>query len=145
MAREIRKDGAVKFVKKAEEFYYSSLENYQKTRYNASAFDSTQPIILANDAFTIFVLGRRASNLLTDASRLSVNREAIQMHIEAAGGKESKREILAEALEKRSEFGYTDRDCKESESNLLLVRAKRFIDWTKVKTNFEEAKIGEKK
>ena len=127
MAREIRKDNAAKFIKKAEEFYYSSLENYQKGRYNASAFDSTQAIILANDAFTIFVLGRRASK---------DHREAIQMHITASGGKESKREILTEALEKRSEFGYTDRDCKESEANLLLVRVKRFIDWTKGKIDF---------
>lgn len=122
MAREIRKDDAMKFIKKA--------------RFNASAFDASQSIMLANDAFTIFVLGRRASK---------DHREAIQLHIAASAGKESKREILAEALEKRSEFGYTDRDCKDSEANLLLVRAKRFIDWTKGKTGFEEAKTSEKK
>ncbi|MDI6721638.1 MAG: hypothetical protein QMD85_04565 [Candidatus Aenigmarchaeota archaeon] len=39
MAREVRKGEAKKFIKKSEEFYYSALENYQKARYNASAFD----------------------------------------------------------------------------------------------------------
>jgi len=54
MAREVRKDEAVKFIKKAEEFYSSSLENYQKGRFNASIFDSSQSVILANDALCIF-------------------------------------------------------------------------------------------
>ena len=133
MAREIRKDDASKFIKKAEEFYQSAMENYQKGRLNASAFDSSQSIILANDAFTIYALGRRASK---------DHREAIQMHITASGGKESKRDILAEALEKRSEFGYTDRECKDSEANLLLVRTKRFIEWAKGKINYEEPTKG---
>ena len=40
-------------------------------------------------------------------------------------------EIIAEALEKRSEFGYTEKEGTEREANLLLVRAKRFLDWVK--------------
>ena len=68
------------------------------------------------------------------------------MHIAASGGKESKRDILAEALEKRSEFGYTDRDCKESEANLHLMMTNRFIDWDKTRTAFiEETKNRQKK
>lgn len=120
----IRKDDAGKFARKSEEFYYSALENYQKARYNACAFDSTQCVILANDAFCIFSLGRRASK---------DHREAIQLHVQASGGKDPKKEILAEALEKRSEFGYTERNCREKEANLLLVRAKRFMDWVRAK------------
>lgn len=122
MAREVRKDEALKFVKKSEEFYTSSLENYQKGRYNACIFDSSQSVILANDAFCIFYLGRRASK---------DHREAIQLHIQASFGKQSKKEIVAEALEKRSEFGYTEKEGGEKEANLILVRAKRFLDWVK--------------
>jgi len=122
MVREVRKEEATKFIKKAEEFHNSALENYQKQRYNASIFDSSQAIILANDAFCIFSLGKRASK---------DHREAIELHVQASYGKESKKEILAEALEKRSEFGYTEKESNEKEANLLLVRSKRFLDWVK--------------
>lgn len=122
MVREVRKEEAAKFVKKAEEFYYSALENYQKGRFNASIFDCSQSIILANDAFCIFVLGRRASK---------DHREAIRLHVEASQSKVSKKEIVAEALEKRSEFGYTERSGSEKEAHMLLIRTKRFLDWVK--------------
>ena len=129
MVREVRKEDAEKFIKKAEEFYLSALENYQKKRFNACTFDSSQAIILSNDAFCIFFLGRRASK---------DHREAIQLHVQASAGKESKREIIAEALEKRSEFGYTEKKSSEKEANTLLIRAKRFIDWVKERIGYEQ-------
>lgn len=125
MVREIRKENAMKFIEKAEEFYNSALENYQKGRYNASIFDSSQAIILANDAFCIFNLGKRPSK---------DHREAIELHIRASFGKESKKEIVSEAFEKRSEFGYTEREGSEKEANLLLIRVKRFVNWVREKT-----------
>lgn len=125
MAREIRKEEADKFIVKAEEFYYSALENYQKGRYDASVFDSSQSIILSNDAFCIFSLGRRASK---------DHQEAIELHIQASAGMKSRRDVLVEALEKRSEYGYTEKTSNEKEANLLLIRAKRFLDWVKGRT-----------
>jgi len=122
MVREVRKEEAIKFIKKSWEFYYSALENYQKQRYDASIFDSSQAIILANDAFCIFVLGRRASK---------DHKEAVKLHAQASAGKENKKDIVKDALEKRSEFGYTEKKGSEKEANLLLVRAKRFLDWAK--------------
>jgi len=124
MAKEIRKDEAVKFLKKSEEFYSSALENYQKRRLNACLFDSSQAIILANDAFCIFIVGKRASK---------DHREAIMLHVEASQSKENKKEVVAEALEKRGEFGYTEKETNERDANLLLIRARRFLDWTKSK------------
>jgi HEPN domain-containing protein len=124
MAREVRKDESRKFIEKAVEFYHSSLENYQKGRFNVSVFDSSQAIILANDAFCVFVLGRRASK---------DHREAIRLHVEASTGRESKKEILTEALERRSKFGYTQVESTAKDAQLLLVRTKRFIDWVKGK------------
>ena len=99
MAREVRKGEAIRFLEKADEFYYSALEDYQKGRFNAASFDAAQSVILANDAFCISVLGRRASKDHT---------EAIQLHVQASLSRESKKEILAEALDKRNEFGYTE-------------------------------------
>ncbi|OGI16053.1 hypothetical protein A3K63_02150 [Candidatus Micrarchaeota archaeon RBG_16_49_10] len=122
MVKEVRKEEAKKFMIKAEEFYGSALENYQKRSYNVSIFNSSQAIILANDSFCILKLGKRASK---------DHREAIQLHVQASFGKESKKEIITEALEKRSEFGYTERQGTEKEANLLLIRAKRFLDWVK--------------
>ena len=122
MVKEVKNEGAEKFLKKSEEFYGSALENYQKGRYNVSIFDSSQSVILANDAFCIFYLGRRASK---------DHREAIQLHIQASFGKQSKKEIVAEALERRSEFGYTQKEGTNKEANLLLIRAKKFLDWVK--------------
>ena len=91
MAREVRRGEAAKFIEKSDEFYRSALENYQKGRFNAASFDAAQSIILANDAFCIALLGRRASK---------THNEAIQLHVQAALGGESKKEILAEALDK---------------------------------------------
>lgn len=122
MAREVRKDEAEKFIKKSEEFYYSALENYQKGRFDAAAFDAAQAVILANDAFCISILGRRASK---------DHNEAIQLHVQASSSGESRKEILADALDKRNEFGYTEVSSNEKEANLLLIRSKRFIDWVK--------------
>ena len=124
MVREVRKEEAKKFLKKAEEFYHSALENYQKGRYNASIFDASQSIFLSNDGYCIFLIGRRASK---------DHREAIQLHIEASAGRESKKEVLAEALEKRIKFGYTQVEGSRKEANLLLIRTKRFLDWIKAK------------
>lgn len=125
MAKDVRKGEAEKFLQKADEFYHSALENYQKGRFNASTFDSSQAIILTNDAFCVFVLGRRASK---------DHREAIRLHVEASLGKESKKEIVAEALEKRGKFGYTQAESRKEDSYLILVRAKRLIEWVKDRT-----------
>lgn len=124
MARKIRKEEAMKFLNKSEEFYSSALENYHKKRLNACVFDSSQAIILANDAFCISSIGKRGSK---------DHREAILLHVEAAASRENKKEIVAEALEKRGTFGYTEKDTSESEANLLLIRARRFLDWVKIR------------
>jgi len=129
MAREVRGEEADNFIKKAEQFYSSALENYQKGRFDACIFDSSQAIILANDAFCIFNLGKRASK---------DHREAIQLHVQASLGKENKKEIVAEALEKRGEFGYTEKEGTEKEANLLLIRAKRFLDWVKQNIGYKK-------
>lgn len=124
MVREMRKEEARKFLTKSEEVYSSAQENYQKGRLNACIFDSSQAIILANDAFCIFSIGKRASK---------DHREAVSMHIDAAASKENKKEVVVEALEKRGEFGYTEKETKESDANLLLIRARRFLDWVNAK------------
>ncbi len=120
----MRKEEAMKFIRKAEEFYDAALESYQKRRFSAAVLDSTQSIIMSNDAFCIFYLGKRPSK---------DHKEAVLLHIEASRGKENKKEIVKEALEKRGQYGYTEKSASEKEANLLLVRAKRFLEWVKEK------------
>lgn len=124
MVRNIQSEEASKFLKKAEEFYASSLENYHKQRLNACIFDSSQAIILANDAFCIFSLGKRASK---------DHREAITLHVQAAASKENKKEVVVEALEKRGTYGYTEKETSQKDANLLLIRSRRFLDWVKTR------------
>ncbi len=123
MARDKIKVDAARYLEKSEEFYNSALENYQKGRYAACIFDASQSIILANDAFCIFFLGKKASK---------DHREAVLLHVQASQVRgESKKEIVVEALEKRSEFGYTEIRASEREANKILVKAKRFLDWVR--------------
>jgi HEPN domain-containing protein len=122
MVKEIRKDEAEKFIAKAENFYNAALDNLEKGRYDVSVFNAAQSIILGNDSYCIFFLGRRPSK---------DHREAVQLHIEASGGKPSKKDVVNEALEKRTTFGYTEKSASQQEANLLLIKARRFLDWVK--------------
>jgi len=127
MVREMRKDLAKKYLLKAEEFYASALENFQKRRFDAASFDASQSIIMANDCFCIAILGKRASK---------DHREAVTLHLEAARvvADTTKKEIVSMGLDQRSEFGYTEKTAKEEDAHRLIVRARRFIDWVKEKT-----------
>lgn len=126
MVREVRKETAKNYLIKAEEFYASALENFQKARYDAACFDASQAIILANDSFCIAILGKRASK---------DHREAISLHLQAARvvADTSKRDIVSIGLDHRSEFGYTEKTAKQKDAHQLIVRARRFIDWVKEK------------
>ena len=122
MAKEVRKEEAERYMRKSEEFYGSATDNYQKRRFNASSFDASQAIILANDALCIFALGTRPSK---------DHREAVRMHVEALRGAPHKKDVLEEALSKRTKSGYTDAESTENEANILLLKARRFMDWAK--------------
>ena len=127
MVREIRKNMAKGYIIKAEQFYDSALENFQKRRFDVACFDASQAIILANDCFCIAILGKRASK---------DHREAVSLHLEAGRvvSDTSKKEIVSMGLNKRSEYGYTEKTDKQEETNRLIIRTRRFIDWVKRKT-----------
>ena len=120
MAREVNKGTAANFLEKAREFCDAALLSYQAGHYNASTFAAAQAIILANDAVCIAALGQRASK---------DHREAIELHVQACAGRESKKDVLSQALDKRTEFGYTEKESSNPEANRLLLQAKRFIAW----------------
>lgn len=129
MVQEVKKEEAKRYLKKAESFYTAALDEFGKSRYDVVIFDASQAIILANDALCIALLGERPSK---------DHREAVQLHIQASAGKENKREIISNALEMRSEYGYTEKSAKEQDARSMLIRAKRFFDWVKERIGYEE-------
>jgi HEPN domain-containing protein len=72
MVKEYPREYAKDFLKKAKRFLEIAKQNLEKYPEEA-AFNATQAIINANDALTIFVLGKRASK---------DHREAILLHKE---------------------------------------------------------------
>jgi HEPN domain-containing protein len=124
MVREETKEAATGYLKKAEEFLADAKFAIGKSRYNVASFNSIQSIINANDALTIFVLGKRAS---VD------HKEAIDVHIEAIRKIQdsSMRNVLQEAINSRSAVGYSGKLIKRDEAESFVKKATLFVEWVK--------------
>ncbi len=122
MVKEYPKDYAKDFLKKSKKFLDIAILILGKYPEEA-AFNATQSIINANDALTIFMLGKRASK---------DHREAILLHKEVVKkiGDSSKLFIVQMSLESREGTGY---DIKKSlgkkDCEILVKRAERFVNW----------------
>jgi HEPN domain-containing protein len=122
MVKEYPKDYAKDFLKKSKKFLDIAILILGKYPEEA-AFNATQSIINANDALTIFMLGKRASK---------DHREAILLHKEVVKkiGDSSKLSIVQMSLESREGTGY---DIKKSlgkkDCEILVKRAERFVNW----------------
>jgi len=123
--REYSKEYAKDFLKKAGKFLQIAKQAIDSFPEEA-AFNAIQSTINANDAFTIAVLGKRAS---------SDHREAIILHKEAAAKVgESKSDVLHFEISSRDATGYdVKKRVGRNEAELLLKRAERFIYWVSQK------------
>ncbi|MCJ7816688.1 MAG: HEPN domain-containing protein [Candidatus Aenigmarchaeota archaeon] len=124
MARQLNKEEAKSYLKKAEEFLEESKDAIIKSRFNAAGFNAIQSVINANDALTIYISGIRASK---------DHREAIKTHIETIRTINDSygKQILINALEKRSEVGYSGKDVSKAVAEKLLKDAINFLEWVK--------------
>lgn len=124
MVREVKKDSAFDYIKKAEEFIGSAQDNFIKGRFNAAGFDATQAIINANDALTIFFLEKRAS---------SDHREAVKLHTDVVRtiSDNAGRAILKNALDMRSAAGYLGETIGRGDAENLIKSSIKFIEWVK--------------
>ena len=124
MAKELDREEARNYLKKAEEFLEESKDAMIKSRFNAAGFNAIQSVINANDALTIYIAGIRASK---------DHKEAIKTHIETIRSINDSygKHILINALEKRSEVGYSGKDAGKALAERLLRDAMNFIEWVK--------------
>src|SRR3990172_7652238 len=114
MVREVDVQEAKNYMIKAEDFYGTALSEFEKGKYDVSLFNSTQSVILGNDCYCIFFLGKRPSK---------DHREAVDMHQEASKGKSSKKDVVDDALQKRGTFGYTEKNASREEARIMMTKA----------------------
>ncbi|MBI4015612.1 MAG: HEPN domain-containing protein [Candidatus Aenigmarchaeota archaeon] len=131
MVKEVKKEEAADYLKQAGEFLESAADNLNKNRLNAAGFDATQSIINANDALTIFFLGKRASK---------DHREAIQFHTDVVRiiNDSAGRKIIRDALEMRNTAGYLGTSVSKAVAENLVKEAMKFIEWVKGRTKLGE-------
>lgn len=124
MVTEVKKKKAIQYLKQSEEFLASSKDNLKSGRNNASGFNAAQSMINANDALTLYFLGRRASR---DHS------EAIKLHIDVVKiiNDSSWRKKLKESLDMRSNAGYTGSNISKTDAEKLVRYAAQFIGWVR--------------
>ncbi|MBI4015602.1 MAG: hypothetical protein HY362_02705 [Candidatus Aenigmarchaeota archaeon] len=125
MAREYNRIYAKEFFEKSKRFLELA-KNAVNQYPDEAAFIAIQATINANDAFTIAIIGKRAS---------AEHNEAISLHKKAAAiiG-ESKSDVLNFELDKRSSTGY---DIKTHlgrvEAEIFIKRTERFLSWVEEK------------
>jgi len=126
MVKEIDRQTAERYLEKSEEFYETASKALEDRKYDAAMFNATQAIFLANDAFCIHFLGKRASK---------DHRESVNLHLQAARvvSDTSKKGVIAGIFDERSESGYTEKYTKPEEAQKIIIQTRRFINWVKDK------------
>ena len=124
MVKEEHREESEKYLNKAEEFLTVANLAFKQSLFNVAAFNAIQSTINANDALTVFVLGKRAS---------IDHKEAMSMHIETVRKIQdaSMRSVLNEALKSRSRVGYSGEIIKKDEAGKLIKSATLFLSWIK--------------
>ncbi len=122
--KEYPKEYAKDFIKKSEIFLEIARKNLDLYP-EESAFNATQSIINANDAFTVSIINKRATK---------DHREAILLHKEAIKkvGDSSKLDIVQKGLELRESTEYDVRKTiSKNDAEILVKKAERFLNWVK--------------
>jgi HEPN domain-containing protein len=124
MVKEVKKSEAISYLKQANEFLDSARDSLAKGRFNAAGFNAIQAMINANDALTIYFLGKRASR---------DHKEAVRLHVDVVRviGDSSCRNILKQGLDCRSGVGYLGISISKGNAERLTGNAIKFIDWVK--------------
>jgi len=118
---EESKDNAKLRLKDAIEFLESARRNLEEGRYKSALLNSGDAAIAANDALTIFLLGKVGSR---------DHQEAVMLHKEA-GIKlnENKSDILQNLIAERHRKGYRVFVVSKSLAETDVRSAFKFVNW----------------
>lgn len=118
---EESKDNAKLRLKDAIEFLESARRNLEEGRYKSALLNSGDAAIAANDALTIFLLGKVGSR---------DHQEAVMLHKEA-GIKinENKSDILQNLIAERHRKGYRVFVVSKSLAETDVRNAFKFVNW----------------
>ena len=113
------------YLKKAEEFYLTMVEAFQKGRWNAAGLAGVHCAISATDA----LLGKKARLRSSGESHM----EAVQLlkqHIDDSNvGVQSQR--LYRVLSEKSQVEYDSREFREAEAAAVVKDVGRYFEWVK--------------
>jgi HEPN domain-containing protein len=124
-ARSVTEQEAHSYLKKAEEFYLTMVEAFQKGRWNAAGLAGVHCAISATDA----LLGKKARIRSSGESHL----EAVQLlkqHIDDPQvGAQSQR--VYRVLSEKSLVEYDSREFREAEAAAVVKDVGRYFEWVK--------------
>lgn len=124
-AKSVSEQEALSYLKKAEEFYLTMAEAFQKGRWNAAGLAGVHCVISATDA----LLGKKARIRSSGESHL----EAVQLlkqHITDDNvGAQSQR--LYRVLSEKSLVEYDSREFREADAASVVKDVGRYFEWVK--------------
>lgn len=123
--KAVSEQEALSYLKKAEEFYLTMAEAFQKGRWNAAGLAGVHCVISATDA----LLGKKARLRSSGDSHL----EAVQLlkqHITDDNvGAQSQR--LYRVLSEKSLVEYDSREFREADAASVVKDVGRYFEWVK--------------
>lgn len=123
--RSVTEQEALSYLKKAEEFYLTMVEAFQKGRWNAAGLAGVHCAISATDA----LLGKKARIRSSGESHLEAA-HLLKQHINDSNvGAQSQR--LYRVLSEKSLVEYDSRDFRESEAAAVVKDVGRYFEWVK--------------
>lgn len=123
--RAVTEAEAHSYLKKAEEFYLTMTEAFQKGRWNAAGLAGIHCAISATDA----LLGKKARIRSAGDSHLDVVHLLKENITDANVGAQSQR--LHRVLSEKSQVEYDSREFREAEAAAVVKDVGRYFEWVK--------------
>jgi hypothetical protein len=123
--RPVDEREALSYLKKAEEFYLTMVESFQKRRWNAAGLAGVHCAISSTDA----LLGKKARIRSSGESHLEAVHLVKQQISHPEAGPQSQR--LYRVLSEKSLVEYDSREFRESEAAAVVKDVGRYIEWVR--------------
>lgn len=123
--RSVSEQEALSYFRKAEEFYLTMVEAFEKRRWNSAGLAAVHCVISATDA----LLGKKARIRSAGESHYEAVQLVKQYIQDPHAGAQSQR--LARVLGEKSLVEYDSREFREKEAADIVKDAGRYLEWVK--------------